>query len=121
MGVVPLLTQRSPLLHTEAMLLVNHHKRQPVELDRLLNQRMGAHDDLDAAIGQAGVDLIPLLTGDAAREQTNVGRTARPTLEEARQGAIVLLGQDLGGGHHRSLSASGRRQGHRRSGHNCLA
>ncbi len=82
---------------------------------------MGAHDDAHAAIGQPGVNLFPLPPGDATGEQANGRLGSRYPLEKATDGLIVLLGQDLGGGHQRCLCAGGHGQSHRRCCHDGLA
>ncbi len=108
--------QRGPLLHAEAVLLVDHRQRQVLELHAGLDQRVSADDDVDAAILQPGEDLFSFLPGDAAGEQANSWTALAPRhfSQETAQSLVVLLGQDLGGSHQRRLGARGYRQGHRR-------
>ncbi|MDZ7733818.1 MAG: hypothetical protein U5R31_12790 [Acidimicrobiia bacterium] len=44
-----LLAQRRPLLDTEPVLLVDHHHAELVEVHRLLDERVGPHDEIDLA------------------------------------------------------------------------
>ena len=50
-GARALLAQREALMHAEAVLLVDDHQAEARELHRLLEQRVGAHDQLDLAAG----------------------------------------------------------------------
>ena len=45
--------ERQPLVHAEAMLLVDHREREVAEFDLLLEQRMGADQEVDVAGGEA--------------------------------------------------------------------
>ena len=45
-------------MHAEAMLLVDDHKREIAEFDRLLEQRMGADENVDATLGKRCKDLL---------------------------------------------------------------
>ena len=45
----PLLRQREPLMHAEAVLLVDDREREIVERDVLLEQRVGADQQVDLA------------------------------------------------------------------------
>ena len=49
-----LLPQGGPLLDPEAVLLVDHDHAEAVELDPLLDQRVGADHDVDLAVGEPG-------------------------------------------------------------------
>ena len=50
---LPFACKREPLMHAEAVLLVDHDKAEVAELDRLLEQRVGADQDVDASSRQA--------------------------------------------------------------------
>ena len=52
MGLQSLVEQSVALMDAKAMLLVDHHQTQPLKLDRVLQERMGAHQHLQAAVGQ---------------------------------------------------------------------
>ena len=56
-------------MHTEAMLLVDHHKREVAERDGLLEQRVRADENVDATLGERGKDLFPLSALLAAAEE----------------------------------------------------
>ena len=55
-GTAPrrLVAQRRPLLDTEPVLLVDDDRAEAVEVDALLDQRVGADHDVDRAVGEAG-------------------------------------------------------------------
>ena len=59
-----------PLLvrDAEMLLLVDDHQAEILELDRSCQQRVGADDDVDVAVGQAFPGLRQLLRRDQARE-----------------------------------------------------
>ena len=52
-----LLRQRQPLMHAEAVLLVDDGEREIVERDVFLEQRVGADQEIDVAERQAVEDL----------------------------------------------------------------
>ncbi len=62
-GPGPLGLQRQPLMHAEAVLLVDDHEGQIAELDRLLEQRMGADEDVDVALFQRPKDGVAFAVG----------------------------------------------------------
>ena len=66
-GCAPLVRRRGPLLHPEAVLLVHHHQAQPVELDALLDQRVGPDDDLRPPVGDTGAGPLPLTRLERSR------------------------------------------------------
>ena len=122
--------QRRPLLDAEAVLLVDHHDAEAGEPHAFLDERVGADDDVDRAVGQAGQEVAPLGSGHPVRQQ---GHLQRPVLEEAvrrrhgdalehgHDGRRVLFGQHLRGRHERTLVASldgGQQRAH---GHHRLA
>ena len=47
--------QGQTLLHPETVLLINDGESEPVELNRLLEQGVGADDNPGAAISQCGI------------------------------------------------------------------
>ena len=53
-----LLRQRQPLMHAEAVLLVDDGQREIVEGDILLEQRMGAEQQIDVAEREAVEDFL---------------------------------------------------------------
>ena len=48
----PFFGQRQALMHAEAMLLVDHRQREVAKLHILLEQRMGADEDVRIASGE---------------------------------------------------------------------
>ncbi len=60
-GIDPFFLKRRPLEHAKFMLLVNHGQSQPFKTNPLLNERVGANNDLRRAVGD-GID-DPFLFG----------------------------------------------------------
>ena len=107
------LAQREPLGDAEAVLLVDDGKRHPLEDDRLLDQRMGADQEVDLSGRHR---LAHLLLG--ARRQ-RAGEPAHPYRLRGQPGnqlVAMLLRQDLRRRHQRSLvaRADGLHRGKRR-------
>ena len=85
------------------------------ELHPLLDEGVGAHEDVDGAVGEAGGDALALLGRGAVGEQLDaegalveqhpgVGATGhREAVEEPPDAVAVLVGEHLGGGHDRGL------------------
>ncbi len=63
-----LVHQRQPLMHAEAVLLVDDGEREILEHHLVLEQRMGADQNVDVARGEAGEALGALLAALAAGE-----------------------------------------------------
>ena len=61
----------------EMLLLVDDDQAEILELDRLAEQRMGADDDVDCALGEALFDAGELLGRDQPRRLRDVDRIAR--------------------------------------------
>ena len=76
-----LLAQQLALVHAEAVLLVDHHQPQPGVAQLLHDQRMGADQDVAAAVGHRLVDPLALALAHPA----------------GRAGAIVESGGSRGG------------------------
>ena len=100
------------------MLLIHHHQPQLLELHRILEQGMGAHQQVQLAVGQILQQLAPSAGGGGTREQGTVHLQLRQPVGELGE---VLLGQHLGGGHQGSLAAGGDRREQGRQGHHGLA
>ena len=109
---VALLAQRSALLHAEPVLLVDDHGAQRREVHPLRQQGVGADHDVDLPRRQALQHTGPDRSADAVRQQLDadlplVEQTLRSrdgrTLEQLDDAHVVLLGQDLGGRHERTL------------------
>ena len=103
--------ERGTLLHAEAMLLVDDHEPEVVEVDGVLQERMGADDDAGLARGDGSEFVAALPRGLRAREigdpRAQVARAEQSGLreraEERSDGAQVLLGEHLGRGKQSSL------------------
>ena len=59
-GAPPLGPQRGPLLHPEAVLLVDDHHPEGTEPDLVGEEGVGPDQEVDGAVGQAGVERGPL-------------------------------------------------------------
>ena len=110
---VALCAQVHALEHAEAVLLVDDREAEVVEFDVLLEERVGADDDVDLAGRQRPHPGRPLASLVAAGQH----RQAHPRgLGEGREREQVLAGEDLGRRHHRRLAAGldGREHGEER-------
>ena len=110
--------QRQPLAHAEAMLLVDHGERQRLEDDVVLDQRMGADQQIDLAVGKPRQQFAPLLALFAAGEDRDPQAGA---LGQRRDGLDVLARQDFGRRHQRGLLADLGDGGGRQQRHHGLA
>ena len=100
------------------MLLVDDDEAEPAELDGILEERVRADEEVDAAAGERVEDLRPGLALHAARQE--LGAEAR-LAEDAEDRREVLLGEDLGRGHERRLPAALGREDGREDGDDRLA
>ena len=88
-------------MHPEAVLLVDDGEAEVAKRDVLLEQRMGADDDVDRALGKAEEHAPALGALVAAGEQ----RDPQAGLAGERLDALEMLaGQDLGRRHQRRLA-----------------
>jgi hypothetical protein len=85
-GDTSLVGERRALLDPEPVLLVDHHQAEVVELDRLLEQGMGADHD-------AG------LTGDRVEQGTALARRRQRTGDERNPGGFVVAAEHAALGH----------------------
>ena len=104
--------------NAEPVLLVDDRQPQVAELHGILYQGVCAHQQLYAAVLQAGVDLAPLTGTRAAREQAHVDAYLGDKLA---QGVKMLARQDLRGRHHARLVAVVDSQEHAHQRHQGLA
>ena len=90
------------LLDPEAVLLVDDRDEEPVELDPVLEQ--GVRPDRDGSVAgrQALQPGAALRSGDVSGHELD---RQPDRLEQRTKGRGVLLGQRLGGSHHRALTA----------------
>src|SRR5581483_9515677 len=109
-------TLLQPLLVADAemLLLVDDQKAKVAELDRLAEQRMGADDDVDRAVGEALLDRGQLFARYEARGLRDLDRESLETLGE---GPGMLARQQRRWHHDRNLLAverdrEGRAQRH---------
>ena len=94
--------QREPLVHAEAVLLVDDGERQVAERDVVLEQRVGADQQVELADGEPLQRLVALLAALAAGQDGD----AKPgLLGERRDGGEMLPGEDFGRRHQRGLAA----------------
>ena len=86
----------------EMLLLVHHQQPQPLEIDGLAEQRVRAHDDVDVAFLEPGLDRRQLLPRDQPRGLRDAH--GQP-LEALREGGEVLSREQRRRHHHRHLEA----------------
>ena len=98
-----------PLLvrDAEMLLLVDDDQAEILELDRLAEQRVGADDDVDRAVGEALLDLGQL--GRRRRGATPARPCTGKPAEALGEGLGVLARQQRGRHHDRDLLAVHRR------------
>ncbi len=88
------------------LLLVDDQQAKVAELDRLAEQRVGADDDVDAALGEVLLDLVELLGRDQPRGLRDVDGEAAETFGKSLG---VLARQERGRHDHGDLLAVERR------------
>ncbi|CAM4102345.1 hypothetical protein TSST111916_21210 [Tsukamurella strandjordii] len=82
------------VLHAEPLLLVDHHQAEVLPAHPGLQQPVGAHHHVHAAVGEALQDLLCLLLiGEAGQALHGDGEALHAVLE----GLQVLLGEQRGG------------------------
>ena len=79
---------------TEALLLIDDQQPQILELDRFLQQLVGADDEIHGACPQIRQGLLLQLRGPEPVQHVNI---YRETPEAGNGGGIVLLGKNGGG------------------------
>ena len=84
------------------MFLVDDRQPQVAEVDVVLQQLVGADEDVDTALGQFGQHLFLLATAAEARQLRD---THRPVGEAVEEVLVVLLGQQGGRHQHRDLGS----------------
>ncbi len=99
----PFLREREALVHAEAMLLVDDREREVAELDLVLEQRMGADQEVDVAEGELLEDVAALAAALAAGEDGDADAGGGG---ERRDGVEMLARQDFGRRHQRGLPAA---------------
>ena len=106
------------LLDAEAVLLVDDDEAEAGKLHGVLDDGVGADENLDGAVGHAFEHLAASTALDDARQQFYLyGHVA----EKLPDGLQVLLGQDFGGGHDAGLVAIVDGNEHRHQRHQRLA
>ena len=101
--VARLLSQRLTLLNTKAVLLVNHHQPQTIELDSTHQQRLRAHHHTGGSCGHRHFATLTLSLRHVA------GNEHRLNSRRGQQGvecAQVLFGERLGGNEDGGLGTS---------------
>ena len=84
------------------MLLVDDHEPQALEGEPVLQELVGADDDVDLALAQVADGRLELLLRSKTRELLDPHRPVREAVLEA---LVVLLGEQGGGHQHRDLPA----------------
>ena len=106
------------LVHAEAVLLIHHGQRQIGKGHIILKQRVGAHGNVDGAIGQTGEHGGALGRFGAAGQH---GAAHARRIAQRFQPLKMLAGENIGGGHQRGLPPGLDRAGHRQQSDNGLA
>ena len=96
------LRQRQPLMHAEAVLLVDDGERQIVERDVFLKERMGADQQVDVAQRETIENAFALAAALAPGED---GDAHAGGLRQRRDGLQMLAGEDFGRRHEGGLAA----------------
>ena len=78
----------------EALLLIDDDEAEPLEINAFGQQRMGADNDIDRAVGEARLDRLRLLVGDEAGEAADIDREAAEAFLELH----MMLAREQGGG-----------------------
>ena len=117
-GLRAFLVERAALHHPKAVLLVDDRQPQASKLYLLLNQRVRAHRNVGRAAGNGRQPLLPQCPALAAFEEN---RRQPEGSDEGLNGKKVLLGEDLGRGHHGRLVAILHGRQHRAQPHQGLA
>ncbi len=94
--------ERGPLAHAEAVLLVDHRHAQAGERHRVLDQRVGAHDQRQLAARELAQQVRPPAARRRAGQQP--GRHGLARHQRLDRGE-VLVGERLGRRHQRALVA----------------
>ena len=90
-------------MDAEAVLLVDHHQAEVAEIDALLEDGVGADDEVDVAGGEPGDGLLALAAALAAGEH---GDAHAGGVGKRGDGAGVLADEQLGRRHQRGLGAA---------------
>ena len=117
-GSIAFLDQSLPLQDTEFLLLVDDRQPKPSEANPLLDKGVCANHDLGIAAFYFTNCRAPCLPIPTAFQQD---RREAERGEEPAHRKVVLLRQDLGGNHQRSLVAGPTRDHHGLQGHHRLA
>ena len=92
------------LVHTKAVLLVNHNKAYVGKLHPILNQCVGANEDKYLTRQRAGQDITALFGFGRTRQHSHTPLDGGAG-EHLGDGCVVLACEDFGGGHHTRLIA----------------
>ncbi len=113
----PLGSQAQALVHPEPVLLVDDRQHQVAVVDRILEQRMRADDDLRLSGGNPRGDHLAFLALGASRQDLDGYSGGRGKAGNRR---MVLARQDLGRRHQHRLSAAFHHGGHGKQRHQRL-
>ena len=108
----------SALSHAEAVLLVDNHQSEVAKLHHILEQSMGADNNLQRAIEKIAVYGFALFFASGTGEQ---GAFNAQRLYQMAYGFEMLGGENLGGSHNGSLIIVVERQKHAHECHESLS
>ena len=100
------------------MLFIDDDESEPGELHRILDDGMGAHEDIDRTVEQPFEHFFATLTLDDTSQQRH---SYIHILQEGHDGLQMLFGEDFRGGHDTSLIAVVDGNEHRHQRHEGLA
>lgn len=112
------LPKAGTLGHTEAVLFVDHHKSEIVELHIVLDHGVRAYEYVQRAVGQLRVYQFAFLLAGRAGEQFHV---YPDRCRHLRYGVEVLRCEYFGRSHQAGLCAVVDGYEHAQQGHECLA
>ena len=102
MGILALLPQGGPLPHPKPVLLIGDDQPQPGKLGIGGEDGVGTDAEIEFPGGEGGFEGLLLFDGKGAGEE---GHPHTKALQERGEIVVMLLGQDLGGGHQGALCA----------------
>lgn len=100
--------------HAEAVLFVDDDEPDVAEVHDVLEEGMGAHEYLEAAVGKGLVENFPFLFPGGTGEEADADGSV---LQQVGYGLEVLDGQDFSGGHDAGLVAVVEGEEHAHEGH----
>ena len=115
--VLTLAPEFGALGDTETVLFIDHHHAESGKLHRVLDDGMGAYEDMDRTVQESVKHFLTPFAFHDTREQ---GHAYGHVFQEAHDGLQMLFGEDLRGCHDTGLIAVVDGNKHRHQCHQCL-